>query len=285
MIDFYNTPIITTHNLLKIYKNNNVIIIDASNGPNAKSNYLINHLDGALFIELNTDLANIKDDFKNGGRHPLPDTNQFSETLSNFGITPKSHVIIYDDKNGANAAARFWWMLKAIGHKKVQVLDGGFQEALKLNFPTNSAIPIIKKVPKYLITNWLLPIINLNNVEIASKNNTDLIIDVREHSRYIGKQEPIDLVAGHIPNAINIPFSENLDSDGLFLSKTALFKKYNEFVKKFQSNNIIVHCGSGVTACHTLLAFEYAGLQIPKLYIGSWSEWSRNNKPIATEPF
>ena len=127
-------PIIQVSELLQLYKSENLVIIDASNGKNAKSNYDEIHLAGALFIDLNTQLADIATDFAFGGRHPLPNIEDFADTLSHLGISKDSHVIVYDDKNGSNAAARFWWMLKAIGHENVQVLNGGFQKAEKLHF-------------------------------------------------------------------------------------------------------------------------------------------------------
>lgn len=278
MIKHHISPIINVTELVELHKVNNPILIDASNGINAKKNYEAKHLDGALFVDLNSQLAAIKENLADGGRHPLPTLEQFSNTLTTLGISPESHVIIYDDKNGANAAARFWWMLKAIDHKKVQVLNGGIQEAEKLNFPINSKKVTAKKNTPYIIDNWKLPTINLNDIEKVVKLKSATIIDVRETTRYNGEHEPIDLVAGHIPTALNIPFSENLNENGLFLSPSELKDKYS----KFKNNHIIVHCGSGVTACHSLLAFDYAGLKIPILYVGSWSEWSRNNKPIKT---
>src|SRR5437762_13402855 len=119
------SPIIQASELLKLYQTENLVITDASAGKNTKQNFLEKHLDGALFVDMDTQLADIKDNAANGGRHPLPTPQQFAETLASLGITAESHVIIYDDKNGSNAAARFWWMLKAIGHNKVQVLNGG----------------------------------------------------------------------------------------------------------------------------------------------------------------
>jgi thiosulfate/3-mercaptopyruvate sulfurtransferase len=276
------SPIINVTDLVELYKLESTVLIDASNGINAQLNYEVKHLDGALFVNLNSKLADIKDNVANGGRHPLPTIEQFSNTLMSLGISPESHVIIYDDKNGANAAARFWWMLKAIGHKKVQVVNGGFQEAEKLNFRINSNKVKAKKNAPYKIEEWQLPTISLIAIEKASQTKNNTIIDVRETTRYKGEFEPIDLVAGHIPTAINIPFMENLNENGLFLSPTELRSKYEKLTNDSKNNHIIVHCGSGVTACHTLLAFDYAGLKIPTLYVGSWSEWSRNNKPIET---
>jgi len=269
-------PIIQPTELTNL-DSNDFVLIDASAG--SKTRYIENHLDGALYIDLNTDLANIQD-FAIGGRHPLPTLERFSEVLKQFGIDKTSHVIIYDDKNSSNAAARFWWMLKAIGHEKVQVLNGGFNVAIKAGFPTSSKVEEPKIANDYKITNWFLPLADINEVEIASKTKNQTIIDVRDANRFAGLTEPIDLIAGHIPNAINIPFTENLDENGLFLAPSILKEKYTKALADLKSENIIVHCGSGVTACHMLLAMDYAGLEIPKLYVGSWSEWSRNNKEM-----
>ena len=276
------TPIIETAELLKLYQNENVIIVDASNGKNAKENYNKKHLDTAQFIDLNTQLATIPDNFADGGRHPLPSINKFAETLQQLGITNDSHVIVYDDKSGANAAARFWWMLKSIGHEKVQVLNGGIEEAEKVNFPINNNVEIPKTVEPYKFEDWKLHTAEINEVEKHSLNKNYIVIDVRENNRYRGEIEPIDLVAGHIPGAINVPFSTNLNENGQFLSPMELKEKYQTIFGNIKSENIIIHCGSGVTACHSLLAIDYAGLAIPKLYAGSWSEWSRNNKKIVT---
>lgn len=277
------TPIIEAAELLKIYPHENVIIVDASTGKNAKENYQKKHLDKALFIDLNSQLATLPDNFANGGRHPLPSIAKFANTLQQLGITNNSHVIVYDDKNAANAAARFWWILKSIGHEKVQVLDGGIQAAEEVDFPINNTIEIPKSVDAYKFEDWKLPTAEINDVENNSQNQNYIVIDVRENNRYRGENEPIDLVAGHIPGAINVPFSTNLNENGQFLSPIALNEKYQKIFGQIKSENVIIHCGSGVTACHSLLAIDYAGLEIPKLYVGSWSEWSRNNKKIATE--
>jgi len=277
------SPLITATELLTLQQTASILIIDASNGKNAYNNYLESHLQGALFVDLNTQLANIKEDVAIGGRHPLPTLEQFSKVLSDLGITPESHVVIYDGKNGANAAARFWWMLKAIGHEKVQVLNGGKIAAEAVGFPLAKGIETLEKVGLYPIKGWQLPQVTMNEVEKAATNTDTIIIDVRETARYKGHVEPLDLIAGHIPNAVNVPFSANLDENGLFLSPSLLKEKYETVFQDIPVGNQIVHCGSGVTACHTLLAIASAGLPMPNLYVGSWSEWSRNGKEIVTE--
>jgi len=278
----YNiTTVIKVPELKELYKRDDLVILDVSNGKEAQSNYNKKHLDGAIFVDLNSQLADVKEDLSIGGRHPLPSIERFSQLLSSLGITHQKHIVLYDDKNGSNAAARMWWMLKSIGHQKVQVLNGGLQEAERLNFPINSEEVFPISTVEYKIENWKLPLANIDEVEKASNSQDYLIIDVRESARYNGEYEPIDLISGHIPNAINIPFSTNLDENGLFLSPEILREKYKNIIDNKKSNEIIVHCGSGVTACHTLLAMAYAGFEIPKLYVGSWSEWSRNGKPIA----
>jgi thiosulfate/3-mercaptopyruvate sulfurtransferase len=274
------SPIIQPTELLELNPEE-FVLFDASAG--SKTRYEESHLNGAFFIDVNTELANIGD-FSVGGRHPLPTLEQFATVLQKFGITKNSHIIVYDDKNAANAAARFWWMLKAIGHQKVQVLNGGFNAAIEAGFTTNAAIPTANKVDAYMMDNWNLPLADINEVEEASKTGRQTIVDVRDANRYGGLTEPIDLIAGHIPNAINIPFTENLDENGFFLAPEILKQKYQAAFGKVTTENVIVHCGSGITACHTLLAMNYANLQIPKLYVGSWSEWSRNEKEMVLAP-
>lgn len=270
------SPIIQPSELINL-KSDEFILFDASAG--SKARYDEKHLIGAHYIDLNTDLAEIGD-FAIGGRHPLPTVEQFAQVLGKFGVEENTHVIIYDDKNGSNAAARFWWMLRAIGHEKVQVLNGGFDAAVKAGFAVDSLKPESESKKPYPINSWQLPVVALDEVEVASKTGTQTIIDVRDANRYAGLTEPIDLIAGHIPGAINIPFTNSLDENGFFFNPKVLKKVLEMELENLDPENTIVHCGSGVTACHLLLAMDYAGLAIPKLYVGSWSEWSRNNKDM-----
>lgn len=274
------TPIISPRELISILSKPNLTLIDARNSPKPRAEFEKSHLKGARFVDPNLELADIKENLAEGGRHPLPEVKEFCKVLGKLGIDPDSHVVVYDDQNGANSAARFWWMLRALGHEKVQVLEGGIQAALRSGYPTETGEN--KLVPKnpYPGWEWKLGIASMEEVREKAGKENYLVIDVRSAERYRGEQEPIDLIAGHIPGAINVPLTENMDDRGSFLRPNQLRQKYQDLIGNLPSDHVIVHCGSGVSACHTLLAFEYASLAIPKLYVGSWSEWSRNNLPI-----
>ncbi len=271
-------PLIQPEALCGLLDDKHVVLIYAGFGETPYAKYLKKHLRGTRFVELNTALSDIKENAAQGGRHPLPAVQTFAKLVARLGIKTHNHVVVYDDNKGANAAARFWWMLKALGHQKVQVLDGGPEDAENAGFPTDTNISVVHPATAYTTEQWQLPTANLEEVSLVSDKNTGVIIDVRESERYQGITEPIDLVAGHIPGAINKPYLHNLTANGTFKEASELRKMYQEFA----ADKTIVHCGSGVTACHTLLSFAVAGLSIPKLYVGSWSEWSRNKKPIAT---
>ncbi|MGE0773040.1 MAG: sulfurtransferase [Cyclobacteriaceae bacterium] len=260
-----------------------VVVIDARSGKYSARRFEKGHLKSARHADLDRDLTQENIMPRQGGRHPLPGIEEFSNRLGEWGINPSSHVVIYDDKNGANAAARFWWMLRAAGHEKVQVIDGGWDAIQRSGLPVETGNRAKAKEGAYPFTEWKMPMVEMAQVEKLAKNTDYLLIDVREGYRYRGESEPIDLVAGHIPGAFNIPYIDNLKSDGTFLSQEELFKKYTEVLQGRDPSKVMVHCGSGVTACHTLLALEQAGIKGASLYVGSWSEWSRNDKPIATD--
>jgi len=260
----------------------NTIIVDARSGPDAFDRYMKGHLVGALHADLDRDLSQKPIDPAFGGRHPLPDIKLFSEFLGKLGITPTSDVVVYDDKNGANAAARFWWMLRAFGHQRVKVVDGGLDALVNEGLPMSSATELVVSANSYPVKAWLLPTATMEDVEAAAADPDALVIDVREAYRYRGEREPIDLIAGHIPGAINIPYLDNLTVSGSFLSAEKLANQYNEAIDHRSPSNVIVHCGSGVTACHTLLALEQAGIKGASVYVGSWGEWSRRDMPIGT---
>jgi thiosulfate/3-mercaptopyruvate sulfurtransferase len=275
--------IIRPEDVRQILENQKAILVDARGGPDAPERYRSAHIEKALFVNLESDLSQKTENAAHGGRHPLPAPATFGALLGRLGITEESEVIVYDDKKGANAAARFWWMLKAAGHEKVYVVSGGIEALQKAGFTIVEGITSSPAAAQhYHFTEWKLPIADADQVAEAVENPDFLVIDVRENYRFVGESEPIDLVAGHIPGAANIPFAANLDKDGNFLSSEELAEKYKSALGQRDPKNIIVHCGSGVTACHTLLALSDAGMGGAALYVGSWSEWSRNDRPVAT---
>ena len=264
-------------------RKDNIAIIDARGGADALERFEAVHLQEAVFADLETDLSQKSTNAANGGRHPLPSPSQFSKFLSSAGIDKTTTVVVYDDKNGGNAAARFWWMLKSAGHEEAYVISGGLQALAAAGFEIVTGKPESRAHKEYEFADWILPSVTIDQVAEAASNEDFIVIDVRENYRYRGESEPIDLVAGHIPGAINIPYTSNLDQNGHFLPSKVLVEKYNNALQGRDPKNVYVHCGSGVTACHTLLALSDAGIEGASLYVGSWSEWSRNERPVATE--
>ncbi len=275
------SSLISAAELLQAMRKENTVLIDARTGPDVQQRYAKEHLKGAIYVNLEDELSQKTGNAANGGRHPLPPVEKFASFIGQKGIDPSTHVIVYDDKNGANAATRFWWMMKALGHEKIQVLNGGMQAAIEAGIEVSDHSPIPQPRPAYPADEWKLPLVNAEQVAGAVADTNQLVIDVREGYRYLGDSEPIDTVAGHIPGAVNVPYSQNLDADGSFLPAGQLADKYKKIFAERDPGQVIVHCGSGVTACHTLLAIEEAGFAIPKLYVGSWSEWRRSARPVA----
>jgi thiosulfate/3-mercaptopyruvate sulfurtransferase len=202
-------------------------------------------------------------------------------TLGDWGIGPTTTVVVYDDQAGANAAARAWWMLKSVGHERVAVLDGGLAAALAAGLPLTAAAAQPSPLPPYPAGRWLRPTVDIATVDERRRDSQWLVLDVRSAPRFAGTEEALDPVAGHIPGAVNLPFTENLAS-ARFKPPAELRRLYLERLAGVASDHLIVHCGSGVTACHTLLALELAGLAGAALYVGSWSEWCRSARPRAT---
>lgn len=275
-------PIVSPEEVGKYLHRSDVIVLDARGGADAYDRYQAGHLDGAVFLDLESHLSEKSGDASHGGRHPLPDPEKFGKLLGSAGIDPMTHVLVYDDKAGANAAARCWWMLRAAGHTNVQVIDGGLSALAEAGLKiVRGHSPSLTRGHRYPIDGWKLPMATLESVDNTRSLPEYLIIDVREPYRYRGEKEPIDLVAGHIPGALNAPYLDNLRPDGRFRRPDELAAQYKTIIGDRDLDKVIVHCGSGVTACHTLLALEFAGLTGANLYVGSWSEWSRRSMPIA----
>lgn len=257
------------------------VSFDCRAGADARKAYAEGHLPGAIFVDLETDLADTSATPEQGGRHPLAAPEVFARKLGAWGVTPERSVVVYDDQGGANAAARMWWMLRALGHERVQVLDGGLSGALAAGYTLTTEVPRPVAQPPYPSQAYRLPVADRHEVDAARSDPQRLVLDVRAAFRFRGESEPIDPVAGHIPGAHNLPFAENLQQ-GRFKSAEALRAQYQALFGAREGEQIIVHCGSGVTACHTLLALERAGLPAAKLYVGSWSEWCRTPElPVA----
>jgi thiosulfate/3-mercaptopyruvate sulfurtransferase len=246
--------------------------------------YAAGHLRGAVHADLERDLSGTVDDPARGGRHPLPDPAVFGATLGAWGIDPHTPVVAYDAAGGANAAARLWWMLRALGHQRVAVLDGGWAAAVAAGLPVETSEPNVETKPPYPVIGFRSPIVDIAQVESRVGRPGWIVLDVRSAERFRGEAEPIDPVAGHIPGAVNVFFGENLGPDGRFLPPDALAARYRALLGDLPPERLIVSCGSGVTACHTLAALEIAGLPGAALYVGSWSEWCRSDRARESSP-
>ncbi|MCA1770002.1 MAG: sulfurtransferase [Halomonas sp.] len=229
------------------------------------------HLPGSFHLDLDRDLAAPPGQ---GGRHPLPTREAFTATLQRVGLTPEVPVVLYDDMGGQLAAARAWWMLTCwAGHPDVSVLDGGIKAWLGSGGELAEGDPVwptvSRWVPAFHDEQWV------GAAQLLSGQAQ--LVDARSRERFRGEAEPIDAVAGHIPGAVSRPSADNLTPYGRFKSATQLAAELP------QADEVIAYCGSGVTACHTILAYAVAGRPLPRLYPGSWSEWIRDPaRPIAT---
>ena len=213
---------------------------------------------------------------------PLPAPFAFARTVGRLGIEPGDAVVAYDDKGGAHAAARFWWMMRALGHEAVALLDGGIDAAVQAGIETEAGEAPDRRPADYPApTQWKLPTADLDFVRRQRAEEDWLLLDVRAAPRYRGDAEPFDPVAGHIPGAVNAPYETNLDETGRFLDSPQLRERYESLLAGRRPDRVVVSCGSGVTACHTLAALERAGLTGASLYVGSFSEWCRSEEPCA----
>lgn len=228
------------------------------------------HLPGAQFADINRHLSGPKTN--DSGRHPLPDEATFRNWLGEQGVSPNHQVVAYDDSGGI-FASRLWWLMKALGHESVAVLDGGLEKWLDEKRPVDTSPPKITPGSPYPNGFIRKRFVNLEEMVNIHIDEDVMVIDARGASRYSGREEPIDPVAGHIPGAINLPFSQNLAEDGSFLPKNELQARFREAAKAQDSGRVIHYCGSGVTACHNILAMTVAGYQPGLLFPGSWSQW------------
>ncbi|MFM7330729.1 MAG: sulfurtransferase [Brachymonas sp.] len=268
----------------------NLVIWDCSgdlmNPPAARAAYDKEHIAGAAFIDLDADLSDKSDatDKASGGRHPLPSREKFAAWVGAMGITSETQVIVYD-RNGCNYCGRAWWMLHWIGHEKAAVLDGGLQAwvagAGKVEAGPNAIKADFSK-QKYPLAGINSALIAIDSVADAARTGSHTIIDARASARFRGETEPIDPVAGHIPGALNRPFTANLTEQGFFKSPAQLKAEFDALLGSRDASQVIHHCGSGVSAVPNVLAMAIAGYPDSQLFAGSWSEWcNRSDLPVA----
>lgn len=258
-----------------------VVLLDARAGADAAATFAEAHLPGARFVDVDHDLAAHADPAL-GGRHPLPSPAEFGATLGRLGVGPDDEVVVYDLASGSNAASRLWWMLRAIGHTKVRVLEGTTASWARAGLVMTNAPTTFDAKPTYPAASYSLPTVDVAAIDRLRADPRASVIDARSAPRYRGDTEPIDPVAGHIPGAVNLFHLGLVDADGLLLPASQIAEAVGEVAGGRDAGSIAVHCGSGITACHLILAMDHAGLGIPALYVGSWSEWCRQDRPIAT---
>lgn len=238
--------------------------------------YAEGHVPGAFYLHLDRDLSGSIT--KTSGRHPLPAMEKFVEVMRTYGVSTDSQVVAYDDASGM-FAARCWWLLKWLGHDRVAVLDGGLPAWIRQVGALETSVPPLPPRGDFIhrVRDWML--VEVDELQQGLAERTMLLCDARAPERYRGDVEPIDKVAGHVPGAINVPYAQNLDSQGCFREPEALAAIH---AHPANAGTIVHMCGSGVTACHNVLATAVSGQPLPALYAGSWSEWITDpGRPVA----
>ncbi len=251
---------------------------ELSDTAKGESAYALAHIPGAIYAHLDSDLS---DHARSGlGRHPLPASATFSRWLASVGYQPGQSWVIYDDGTGAYAA-RLWWMLRAIGHRDVRVLDGGFAAWLAEAGQVTADVPVIVATQVNAVIDPARTV-GFDELERVRVDPSRKLVDARGAPRFRGEVEPLDPVAGHVPGAVNRPFSDNLDANGRFKSAQQLRAEWSQLLAAIPTDQVVHMCGSGVTACHNLLAMEHAGLHGSRLFAPSWSGWiSDRSRPVA----
>ncbi|MGH8768007.1 MAG: sulfurtransferase [Burkholderiales bacterium] len=276
------TTLTSVADLAKHLGNEELVIFDCRHeltnpefGPKA---YAESHVPGARFAHVDGDLAGPPTG--ENGRHPLPDPNAFIAWLGRMGVANSSQIVGYDHAGGSYAS-RLWWMLRWVGHQKVAVVDGGWQAWIAAGHPVTQErpTPAPAKFSGMPDRSWV------DTASVAKRLNSKemVLIDARSKDRFHGRNETIDPVAGHIPGALNRFFKDNLDAQGFFKSPAELRADFQLLVGAASAQQVVHQCGSGVSACHNLLAMEFAGMKGTRLYPGSWSEWIADpSRPVAT---
>ena len=236
---------------------------DLANPDWGQGEYLLAHIRGAQYAHLDDDLSGPP--VTNRGRHPMPTHAAMNGLFARLAVDVTKQVVVYDSSGGA-ICARLWWMLRHMGHPRVAVLDGGWQSW------TESGLPVVAGLRDIPATRFSGESFSDRLALLEEVGDAPLLIDAREPPRYRGEVEPLDPVAGHIPGAINHFWKQNLQEDGTFKDPSSLRARFNELLADIPAAEALCYCGSGVTACHNVLAMVHAGLEEPRLYGGSWSE-------------
>jgi thiosulfate/3-mercaptopyruvate sulfurtransferase len=252
---------------------------DLSDPSAGRAAYAKAHIPGAHYAHLDDDLADpVRPDT---GRHPLPDPTVLAAKLGNWGLDDAAQLVVYDESGGA-IAARLWWLSRWLGHDAAAVLDGGLVAWRELGLRLDAEEPVARQ---RRMTLRLRPELLITTPELVDALEAEevLLVDARAGARFRGEVEPIDARAGHVPGAVSLPFQENLGAGGRFRDARDLSQRYQKVLSGRDPAELVSMCGSGVTACHNLLALEHAGLRGARLYVGSWSEWIRDpQRTIAT---
>lgn len=274
------TTVVDAQTLHGALDRSDVVVLDAraslGDPAAAQAAYREAHLPGARYIDLDRDLS---DHARAGGRHPWPDAAHFSAALQRLGVRPGDQVVIYDAGDGALAAARAWFMLRALGHRGVAVLDGGLARWNALG------LPLEHRMPTWAPSEYrgAFDASRLLDADAVAQHlgHGGALIDARAPERFRGEVEPLDRVAGHVPGAVNRPYALNL-RDGRFKPADQLAREFDSLLGPVSPGDAVAMCGSGVTACHLLLAMEHAGRPGAKLFTGSWSGWIEDpQRPVA----
>ena len=243
-----------------------------------KSEYSVSHIPGALYVHLKQDLAASHVAGKTG-RHPLPSVDDLVIKFSEMGIDNSIQVVVYDDPGGSHAS-RFWWILRWLGHDAVAVIDGGWSKWIMEGRPVSSDV-LISEAKEFIVSPRLDWTVTADEILQDLNNPEKCLLDARSAQRFRGENEKFDPVAGHIPGAQSAPFTDNLDKNGNWKSRFELRQKFKKLLDGSTADQSISYCGSGITACHNILAMYHAGLGNSRLYPGSWSEWITNpDRPV-----
>jgi thiosulfate/3-mercaptopyruvate sulfurtransferase len=277
------TTLITTATLVESLADPRFVVVDCrfdlQDEELGRTQYLAAHVPGAVYASLAHDLSGKKSG--SNGRHPLPSLDLFTDTVRRFGISRDSQVVAYDQDAGMYAS-RFWWMLRFAGHDAVAVLDGGWTTWAAEGRPSRSGDE--RRAPGDFAARPR-PAWRLTADDVARLPESGLLVDARSPERFEGRSEPLDRVAGHIPGAANHYYRQNVTESGIMRPPEALRQEYTALLDGRAPGQLVMYCGSGVTACHNLLAMEHAGLGGARLYPGSWSEWSSDpSRPVETGP-